>query len=238
MNVNWKQGMNGCDTELEVRQSIIDACREMAAQGINQGTSGNISVRTDDGILLTPSGLPYDRMKPEDIVAMKWDGSWTASAGNVPSTEWRFHLDILRSKPEVGAVVHAHPIFCTIIAIMNRAIPAIHYMIAAAGGHDIPCAPYAQYGTAELSQAALNALRYRRACLLAHHGLIAVGPNLHKAMWLAVEVEVLAKQYHGCLQLGSPPLLPDEEIDSILKRWGQYGLRDNDGTRKIPQRSS
>ena len=151
MNANWKQGMSGCDTELELRQSIIDACREMAAQGINQGTSGNISVRTDDGILLTPSGLPYDRMKPEDIVAMKWDGSWTASAGNVPSTEWRFHLDILRSKPEVGAVVHAHPIFCTIIAIMNRSIPAIHYMIAAAGGNDIPCAPYAQYGTAELS---------------------------------------------------------------------------------------
>ncbi|MCA1376426.1 MULTISPECIES: L-fuculose-phosphate aldolase [unclassified Bradyrhizobium] len=230
--------MTGREAELELRQSIIDACREMAAQGINQGTSGNISVRTDDGILLTPSGLPYDRMKPEDIVAMKWDGSWTASAGNVPSTEWRFHLDILKSKPEVGAVVHAHPVFCTIIAIMNRSIPAIHYMIAAAGGNDIPCAPYAQYGTAELSQAALNALRYRRACLLAHHGLIAIGPNLRKALWLAVEVEVLAKQYHGCLQLGSPPLLPDEEIDSILKRWGHYGLRDNEGAPKITQLSS
>jgi L-fuculose-phosphate aldolase len=230
--------MTGREAELELRQSIIDACREMAAQGINQGTSGNISVRTDDGMLLTPSGLPYDRMRPEDIVAMKWDGSWTAPAGSVPSTEWRFHLDILKSKPEVGAVVHAHPVFCTIIAIMNRPIPAIHYMIAAAGGNDIPCAPYAQYGTAELSQAALNALRYRRACLLAHHGLIAVGPNLRKALWLAVEVEVLAKQYHGCLQLGAPPLLPDEEIDSILKRWGQYGLRDSDGAAKIPQRSS
>lgn len=230
--------MTNRDAELELRQSIIDACREMAAQGINQGTSGNISVRTDEGLLLTPSGLPYDRMKPEDIVAMKWDGSWTASAGHVPSTEWRFHLDILKSKQEVGAVVHAHPIFCTIIAIMNRSIPAIHYMIAAAGGNDIPCAPYAQYGTAELSQAALNALRFRRACLLAHHGLIAIGPNLRKAMWLAVEVEVLAKQYHGCLQLGSPPLLPDEEIDSILKRWGQYGLRDSDGAAKSPQRSS
>ena len=225
--------MSGREAELELRQSISDACREMAAQGINQGTSGNISVRTDDGILLTPSGLPYDRMKPEDIVAMKWDGSWTASAGNVPSTEWRFHLDILKSKQEVGAVVHAHPIFCTIFAIMNRAIPAIHYMIAAAGGNDIPCAPYAQYGTAELSQAALNALRHRRACLLAHHGLIAIGPNLRKAMWLAVEVEVLAKQYHGCLQLGSPPLLPDQEIDSILKRWGQYGLRDREDAAKI-----
>src|SRR4051812_23643471 len=171
------------------RQAIIDACREMSAVGINQGTSGNISVRTDDGILLTPSGVPYDTMCPDDIVAMKWDGSWTAANGRVPSTEWRFHLDILREKPEANAVVHAHPIFCTIIAIMNRPIPAIHYMIAAAGGNDIPCAPYAQYGTAELSQAALDALRYRRACLLAHHGLIAIGPNLRKAMWLAVEVE-------------------------------------------------
>lgn len=221
--------MSKLDTaDREIRQSIIDACRDMAAQGINQGTSGNISVRSDEGILLTPSGMPYDRMMPEDIVAMKWDGSWTCSPGNVPSTEWRFHLDIMREKPEVNAIVHAHPIFCTIIAIMNRSIPAIHYMIAAAGGNDIPCAPYAQYGTAELSHAALDALRHRRACLLAHHGLIVTGPNLRKAMWLAVEVEVLAKQYHGCLQLGTPPLLPDEEIDSILKRWGQYGLRDSD----------
>jgi ribulose-5-phosphate 4-epimerase/fuculose-1-phosphate aldolase len=216
--------------ENEVRQSIIDACREMSAAGINQGTSGNISVRTDDGLLLTPSGVPYDRMTSENIVAMKWDGTWTASPGCVPSTEWRFHLDILKSKPEVNAVVHAHPIFCTVMAIMHRPIPAIHYMIAAAGGNNIPCAPYAQYGTAELSEIAVEALRYRRACLLAHHGLIAVGPNLSKALWLAIEVEVLAKQYHGCLQLGMPRILPDDEIDSILKRWGQYGLRDSERT--------
>lgn len=219
-------------TDVTTRQAIIDACCEMSAVGINQGTSGNISVRCDDGILLTPSSVPYDTMQPDDIVHMTWDGNWTAPEGRVPSTEWRFHLDILKAKPEANAVVHAHPIACAIIAIMNRSIPAIHYMIAAAGGNDIPCAPYAQYGTAELSEAALVALRHRRACLLAHHGLIAIGPNLRKAMWLAVEVEVLAKQYHGCLQLGTPPLLPDAEIDSILKRWGQYGLRDSDDTPK------
>src|SRR4029450_3768297 len=211
------------DSDVELRQSIIDACREMAAQEITRVTYRNICVRADDGMLLTPSGVPYDRMRPEDIVAMKWDGSWTASPGHVPSTEWRFHLDILKSKPEANAIVHAHPIFCTIIAIMNRSIPAIHYMIAAAGGNDIPCAPYAQYGTAELSQAALEALRHRRACLLAHHGLIAIGPNLRKAMWLAVEIEVLAKQYHGCLQLGAPPLLPGEEVGSNPGRGGQSG---------------
>lgn len=217
-------------TDRATRLSIIEACREMSAAGINQGTSGNISVRTAEGLLLTPSAVPYDTMRPEDIVAMKWDGSWTAPDGRVPSSEWRFHLDILKAKPEVGAVVHAHPIFCTIIAIMNRSIPAIHYMVAAAGGNDIPCAPYAQYGTAELSEAALVALRHRRACLLAHHGLIAIGPDLRKAMWLAVEVEVLARQYHGCLQIGTPPLLPDAEIDSIVERFRHYGLRDSAAT--------
>ena len=210
----------------DLREAIVLACREMTAVGINQGTSGNISSRVDGGILLTPSGLPYDQMTPDDVVFMAWDGRWTARDSNVPSTEWRFHLDILQAKPEIAAVVHAHPTYCTILAIMHRPIPAIHYMIAAAGGNDIPCAPYAQYGTSELSRLALEALTNRRACLLAHHGLIATGVSLRKAMWLAVEVETLAKQYHGCLQIGAPPFLPDEEIDSILKRWGQYGLRE------------
>ena len=210
----------------DLRQAIVLACREMADSGINQGTSGNISARVEGGILLTPSGLPYDQMGPDDIVFMDWDTAWTAPEGCVPSTEWRFHLDILRAKPEMNAVVHAHPTYCTILAILHRPIPAIHYMIAAAGGNDIPCAPYAQYGTPELSRLALDALADRRACLLAHHGLIATGVSLRKAMWLAVEVEALARQYHGCLQIGTPPLLPDEEIDSILKRWGQYGLRE------------
>ncbi len=214
------------DQERELRRSVVEACREMATAGINQGTSGNISVRVADGMLLTPSGLPYDQMTPEDIVFMDWNGEWKASEGNVPSTEWRFHLDILRAKPEVSAVVHAHPTYCTILAILQRPIPAIHYMIAAAGGNDVPCAPYAQYGTAELSALAVAALADRRACLLAHHGMIATGVSLRKAMWLAIEVETLARQYHGCLQIGTPPLLPNDEIDSILKRWGQYGLRE------------
>ena len=218
--------MGGNQDDRDLRQSIVDACREMTESGINQGTSCNIGVRVDGVILLTPSGLPYDQMTPEDIVFMDWGGGWKAREGNVPSTEWRFHLDILKAKPEAQAVVHAHPTYCTILAIMHKTIPAIHYMIAAAGGNDIPCAPYAQYGTAELSRLALEALTGRRACLLAHHGLIATGVSLRKAMWLAIEVETLAKQYHGCLQIGTPPLLPDEEIDSILKRWGQYGLRE------------
>ena len=214
--------------DFEARASIVRACQEMGSLGINQGTSGNISLRTTDGILVTPSGMPYSAMHPEDIVFMAMDGKWQARDANVPSTEWRFHLDILRTKPEVNAVVHAHPIYCSTLAIMGKAIPAIHYMIAAGGGRDIPCAPYAQYGTDELSKIALLALQHRHACLLAHHGLIATGSSLAKAMWLAVEVEVLARQYHGCLQIGDPPTLPDDEIDSILKRWGDYGLREKE----------
>ncbi|TDR88913.1 class II aldolase/adducin family protein [Enterovirga rhinocerotis] len=209
-----------------LRQAIVAACREMTAVGLTQGTSGNIGVRVEGGLLLTPSGLAYDTMGADDIVFMDWDGGWTAREGNVPSSEWRFHLDILKAKPEAGAVVHAHPPYCTILAIMQRSIPAIHYMIAVAGGDDIRCAPYAPYGTPELSRLALKALAERDACLLAHHGMIATGASLRKAMWLAVEVEALARQYHGCLQIGTPPLLPDAEIDAILKRLGQYGLRD------------
>lgn len=214
------QSMHG-----EKRRQMVEACLEMGRLGINQGTSGNISVRVEDGILITPSGLAYAEMKPEDIVFMRWDGEWEAQGRNAPSSEWRFHLAILKAKPEVGAVVHAHPIHCTIIAIMGHSIPPIHYMIVAAGGRDIPCAPYARFGTDELSKRALDALRHRKACLLAHHGLIATGPNLAKALWLAVEVEVLARQYHGCLQLGVPPVLSDEEIAGVLEKWGSYGLR-------------
>src|SRR5207253_2058002 len=176
----------------EKRQSIIDACRSMNALGINQGTSGNISLRHGNGMLITPTSTPYEAMRPEQIVFMNWDGSFDARQR--PSSEWRFHLDILKARPEVNAVVHAHPPYATMLAIMGMEIPPVHYMIAAAGGDSIRCAPYATFGTSELSQHAVAALDDRLACLLAHHGMIAVGPSLSKAMWLAVEVETLARQ--------------------------------------------
>jgi L-fuculose-phosphate aldolase len=206
------------------RQAIIDACRRMNALGINQGTSGNISVRHGDGLLITPTSMPYDAMTPEQIVFMDMNGAFADGAR--PSSEWRFHLDILRARPEVDAVVHAHPTHCTILAIMGLEIPAIHYMIAAAGGADIRCAPYATYGTPELSAHAVTALEGRLACLLAHHGMIAIGPSLAKALWLAVEVETLARQYHGCLQIGKPPLLSSEEIERVRVKMAGYGLND------------
>jgi L-fuculose-phosphate aldolase len=211
--------------ENEKRQAIIDACRRMNVLGINQGTSGNISLRHEDGMLITPTSVPYDTMTPEQIVFMAMDGSFAPEQR--PSSEWRFHRDILRSRTELEAVVHAHPTYCTILAIMGLEIPPVHYMIAAAGGDSIRCAPYATFGTPELSVHAVNALEGRMACLLDHHGMIAVGPSLAKALWLAVEVETLARQYHGCLQIGKPPLLSGDEIERVRRKMAGYGHADD-----------
>lgn len=207
--------------EQTLRQEIIAASIRMNDSGINQGTSGNISHRFGEGMLITPSSMPYDTLEPADIMYVGPDGR--AEGRNTPSSEWRFHLDILRARPELNAVVHAHPTYATTIAIMGRAIPPIHYMVAVCGGPDIRCAPYATFGTPELSAHAVKALEGRTACLLAHHGMIAAGKTLAKAMWLAVEVETLARQYHGCLQLGDPPLLPVTEIENVLSRMAGYG---------------
>jgi L-fuculose-phosphate aldolase len=206
------------------RQAIIDACRRMNALGINQGTSGNISVRHEEGMLVTPTSVPYDSMVPDQIVFMGMDGSF--AAGQRPSSEWRFHLDIMRSRDEVNAVVHAHPTYATILSIMGLEIPPIHYMVAVAGGDNIRCSPYATFGTPELSAHAVSALEGRMACLLGHHGMIAVGPSLARALWLAVEVETLARQYHGCLQIGKPPLLSKAEIELVRKKMAGYGHAD------------
>jgi L-fuculose-phosphate aldolase len=206
-----------------VRQSIGDACRQMNALGINQGTSGNISVRWRDGLLITPSGLPYERMTRADIVPMNLDGSYEHT--QKPSSEWRFHCDIMKARGDIGAIVHAHPIHATAFAICRKDIPAVHYMIAAAGGPTIRCGGYASYGTAELSEIALAALEGRNACLLANHGMIATGSDLEKAMWLAVEVETLCKQYAAALQIGTPHVLPDEEIARTVEKFREYGLR-------------
>jgi L-fuculose-phosphate aldolase len=206
----------------EKRQSVIDACLRMNQLGINQDTSGNISVRHGDGMLITPTSVPYEEMEPEQIVHMKLeDGSFDPA--HRPSSEWRFHLDILRARPDVNAVIHAHPPYSTILAIMGMEIPPVHYMIACLGGDNIRCTPYATFGTQELSDYTVKALQDRLACLLAHHDMIAVGPSLTKATWLAVEVETLARQYHGCLQIGTPPLLSKAEIENVLGRIAGYG---------------
>ena len=205
----------------EKRQSIVDACLRMNTLGINQGTSGNISLRHGEGMLVTPTSTPYEAMQPEHIVYMHLDGSHDPALR--PSSEWRFHRDILKARPEVQAIVHTHPPYSTMLAIMGIEIPPVHYMVAVAGGDTIRCAPYATFGTQELSEHAVRALEGRLACLLEHHGMIAIGPSLPKAMWLAVEVENLARQYHGCLQIGTPPLLSKEEIEKVRVRMAGYG---------------
>jgi L-fuculose-phosphate aldolase len=207
--------------EYAIRQSIVEACRQMTTLGINQGTSGNIAVRWGDGLLITPSGLPYARMKADDIVPMKFDGLHEHRLK--PSSEWRFHCDIMKTRADVGAIVHAHPIYATAFAICREDIPAVHYMIAAAGGPTIRCGGYASYGTAELSAIALAALEGRNACLLANHGMIAVGADLDRAMWLAIEVETLCKQYAAALQIGKPHVLPDDEIALTVEKFKSYG---------------
>ena len=214
------------DQEIELRRGIIQAACRMNAIGLNQGTSGNISARFEDRMLITPSGVPYDALEPGDIASLPIDAEYGAWDGPLrPSSEWRFHLDITRARPEVGAIVHAHSTFATTLACCRKEIPACHYMIAASGGPVIRCADYATYGTKELSIAALKALEGRSCCLLANHGMIATGPDLGKAMWLAIELETIAKQYYFALALGGPVLLPDEEIANVLDRFKDYGPR-------------
>jgi L-fuculose-phosphate aldolase len=209
--------------EFAIRQAIIEACREMNRQGVNQGTAGNISVRWRDGLLLTPSGLPYEAMRADDIVFMNMDGGYEHKLA--PSSEWRFHRDILRERADANAVVHAHPIYCTAFAMCGMEIPAAHYMIAAAGGPTIRCSRYASYGTPELSAAVLEALEGRNCALLGNHGMIATGADLAEALWRAVEVETLAKQYAVALQVGTPRLLADDEVERTVEKFKNYGLR-------------
>ncbi|MGV7212275.1 class II aldolase/adducin family protein [Bradyrhizobium sp. UFLA05-112] len=212
--------------ERQLREAIIAKCRWMNASGLNQGTSGNISARYKDRMLITPSATPYDAMKPEMIASMPIEGEHGAWEGPLqPSTEWRFHLDIMRGRPDVGGVVHTHSTYATVLAIARKSIPACHYMMAAFGGNDIRCAGYARYGTAELSELALQALDGRNGCLLANHGMIAVGANLDKAMWLAVELETIARQYYLSLALGAPHILSEAEIADTVKGFSTYGLQ-------------
>ncbi|MEM7020444.1 MAG: class II aldolase/adducin family protein, partial [Pseudomonadota bacterium] len=179
--------------EQNPRRAIIDTCLQMNAQGINQGTSGNVSQRWQDGFLVSPSALPYDQTTESDIVFVDLEGIPTGR--RKPSSEWRFHKDIYLHRPDIQAIVHTHSTYATALAIKGMEIPPLHYMVAAGGGHTIRCAPYATYGTQALSDHALVALEDRACCLLANHGVIATGPNLEKALWLAGEIEVLAQQY-------------------------------------------
>ncbi|MCF8480178.1 MAG: class II aldolase/adducin family protein [Rhodospirillum sp.] len=207
---------------IHARHAVIDGARRLGTLGLNKGTAGNLSVRVDeDTLLITPSGIPAESLRPQDIVLMDFEGEWRGE--KKPSSEWRFHLDILAGRPDVGAVVHTHAPYCTVLACLDKPIPPFHYMVAVAGGSDIRVAPYATFGTEELSRNALVALEGRKACLLSHHGMIATGPDLPGAIKLAVEVEELAQQYVRILQLGTPALLAEDEMDRVLEKFKTYG---------------
>lgn len=205
----------------QTAQQVIDTSLAMQQQGINQGSAGNVSVRFDDGYLITPSGLAYDKLIPEDIVFV--DSSGQSHGKLKPSSEWRMHLDIYAHRPEAGAVVHAHSTFATTLSCLRKPIPAFHYMVAVAGGVDIRCSDYALFGTQELSDSMLKALEDRRACLLGTHGMICFHDNLDKALWLAVEVETLAKQYWHACQAGNPVLLSQTQMSEVLENFASYG---------------
>jgi len=211
--------------ERALREAVVATALAMNAAGINRGKSGNVSARwrdgAFDGFLVTPTGIPYDRTTPEQIVAMTLAG---AARGSVlPSSEWRFHRDIYAVRADAQAIVHAHAPFATTLACMHRGIPPFHYMIAVAGGKDIRCAPYATFGTQELSDHAVAALAGRRACLLANHGMIALGASVDAALALAVEVETLAEMYWRALQIGEPVPLSDAEMDVVMEKFRTYG---------------
>jgi L-fuculose-phosphate aldolase len=205
-------------------RQIIDTCLEMTRLGLNQGTAGNVSVRYQEGMLITPSGIPYEKLTESHIVYVDAQGNHDKT--QLPSSEWRFHLAAYHTRSDTHAVVHNHAIHCAAVSILNRPIPAIHYMVAAAGGNSIPCAPYATFGTPELSEYVAVALKHRKATLLQHHGLIACGENLEKALWLAHEVEVLAQLYLCTLAITDPvPVLDDEEMTIVLEKFKTYGLQ-------------
>ena len=203
------------------REALLNSAQTLQARGLNQGTSGNVSVRQGDGFLITPSGMPIDEMNTNSMVEMNMLGE--PIGDGKPSSEWRFHRDIYKSKQEVGAVIHTHSMFATTLSCLRKDIPPFHYMIAVAGGDTIRCADYALFGTQALSDYAIKALSNRRACLLANHGMIAVGKTLQQALDIAVEIETLCEQYWRALQIGEPHILSKQEMHEVFEQFKGYG---------------
>ncbi|WP_301100378.1 class II aldolase/adducin family protein [Propionivibrio sp.] len=218
----------------ELRQKLIATARRMVAAGLNTGTAGNLSVRVQgpeenaSGFLITPSGMDYGLLQPEDIVFMRLDG--THGGQRQPSSEWRFHRDLYAARPEANAVLHAHSPFATSIACLRRDIPPFHYMIARFGGDTLRCAAYATFGTQALSDAALAAMRGRRACLLANHGMLVFGHDLEQALALGDELETLCQQYWRACTIGSPVLLDADEMATVLEKFASYGQQNISAT--------
>jgi len=215
----------GASSDGKLREAVISACRELTRLRLTHGTSGNISLRRDERqFFVSPTGMSYDALEADDIPLVDLDGRWFGR--RLPSSEWRFHRDIFKSRDDVGAIVHTHSMNATALACTGRGIPAFHYMVAVAAGADIRCAPYYTFGTQALSDAAVAALEGRKACLLANHGVIAVGADLPAALALAGEVENLAAQYCAALALGDVRILDEVDMRPVIDKFRTYGKQD------------
>lgn len=212
------------DPHRETRQAVVETCRRMNTIGVNQGTVGNVSARSGNGFLISPTGVPYDRLAPEQVVAMDLDGGWTGDWR--PSSEWRIHAAIYRARPEAGAVIHTHAPHATALSCLRRDVPAFHYMMAVTGGTSLRCAEYATYGTPELAANMLSALEDRTACLLANHGTVGFAPGLEAALNLMAEIENLCRQYILARQAGEPVILEAAEMKRVLEIFKNYGKQE------------
>ena len=208
-----------------IQQQLLELTLQLQASGLNEGSSGNCSIRDSDGFYITPSGLNPKAMSIDDMVFMDFMGTIQSAQKpkREPSSEWRFHHDILKSRKDVNVVIHTHSTFATTLSLFRRDIPAFHYMIAVAGGNSIRCSPYELFGTQALSDAALKALIERKACLLANHGMIVIGRDIEETLNITHEVERLCEQYIYALQIGSPVILSDKEMDEVIQRFKSYG---------------
>jgi len=213
-------------TDKLLRQEIIATALAFNETGLSVGTSGNLSARTSQGFIITPTGISYESLSPNELVGMNLEGE-IISGELIPSSEWPFHKAIYWARDTINAVVHVHSTYATGVACTRQGIPAFHYMVAIVGGDSIRCAPYATFGTEELSKNAVTALRDRKACLLANHGLIAIGENVQSAFKMAQEVENLAKQYWISKQFAEPVILDNAEMTLNLGKFKSYGNQDN-----------
>ena len=210
--------------EKSARRGVIETALTMSRTGLSPGRSGNVSCRFKDGMLITPTGMAYCEIEPADIVFVAADGS-APGKQRKPSSEWHFHLAAYRTRPDRHAIVHTHSLHATVLACAHKPIPAFHYMVAVAGGTDIPLVPYATFGTDELARKVAQVLKDRDACLMANHGQIAIGETLSQALELAFEVEVLAEQYYKVLTLGTPKILANAEMETVLAKFKGYGQK-------------
>jgi L-fuculose-phosphate aldolase len=213
-----------------IQQQLLELTLQLQSLGLNGGSSGNCSIRHHDGFFITPSGLNPKAMREDDMVFMDFNGTIQSNQkpAREPSSEWRFHHDILKSRIDANVVIHTHSTFTTTLSLFRKDIPAFHYMIAVAGGNSIRCSTYALFGTQALSDEAIKALDDRKACLLANHGLIVIGRDVEDALNITCEIERLCEQYVYALQIGSPSILSKQEMDEVIYRFKSYGAWRND----------